>query len=420
MARIMIVDDTLLIRRLLREIAAGGGHDVVAEAKDGDEAIAHARKQRPDLVTLDLVMPRRDGFQTLPELRLIDPTVLVIVCSAWLTEPRVTTALRLGANGFLAKPFDRSTLLGVLDAVLTEAGADRHRSQTARSPTLTETETETGDERREFDRVAAALPVVVRCTDGEPIETSTIDISGGGMLVQACPAVPNDHVRFQLTLEPGDTPIEGTARVVRVADDGDCALAVEELRAADHERLIAYIRRNQSVAARVAIIPVDPEHPDAQACLAEYVAELNRRSERGFDPSVGATALPHEVRPPAGAFFVAYLHGKPIGCGAVRHHSGAPAEIKRMWIAPAARGLGLGRRLLDTLEGCARSGGAELAHIETSAVLGEALALYRSTGWVDVPPFNEEPFADHWLEKSLSDPGDADPGDADPGDADPI
>jgi GNAT superfamily N-acetyltransferase len=158
----------------------------------------------------------------------------------------------------------------------------------------------------------------------------------------------------------------------------------------------------QRVAAGVVIEQVDPEHADARYCLAEYVAELNRRSDRGFDPSVGATALPHEVRPPSGAFFVAYLRGEAIGCGAVKHHDDAPAEIKRMWIAPAARGLGLGRRLLETLEVCARDRGAALAHIETSAALGEALALYRSAGWVEVAPFNDEPFADHWLEKRLT------------------
>jgi DNA-binding MarR family transcriptional regulator/GNAT superfamily N-acetyltransferase len=155
-------------------------------------------------------------------------------------------------------------------------------------------------------------------------------------------------------------------------------------------------------AATVQITSIDPEHPDAQYCLAEYVAELNRRSQRGFDPSVGATALPHEVRPPAGDFFVAYLHGQAIGCGAVKHHADAPAEIKRMWIAPTARGLGLGHRLLERLETCARAAGARVAHIETSGVLVEALSLYRSTGWVEVPAFNEEPFADHWLEKALT------------------
>jgi DNA-binding MarR family transcriptional regulator/GNAT superfamily N-acetyltransferase len=170
------------------------------------------------------------------------------------------------------------------------------------------------------------------------------------------------------------------------------------------ERLVAAMHEVERLltAASVQITSIDPEHPDAQSCLAEYVAELNRRSKRGFDPSVGATALPHEVRPPAGEFFVAYLHGEAVGCGAVKHHPDAPAEIKRMWIAPSARGLGLGRRLLETLEACARAGGAQVAHIETSAVLVEALSLYSASGWVEVPAFNDEPFADHWLEKALT------------------
>ena len=155
------------------------------------------------------------------------------------------------------------------------------------------------------------------------------------------------------------------------------------------------------VSAIVQIKTVDPEHSDARYCLAEYVAELNRRSPRGFDPRAGVTALPHEVRPPAGEFFVAYLYGEAVGCGAVKHHVDAPAEIKRMWLASSVRGLGLGRRLLERLEGSARAGGAQVAHLETSAVLVEALSLYRSAGWVEVPAFNEEPFADHWFEKTL-------------------
>ena len=154
-------------------------------------------------------------------------------------------------------------------------------------------------------------------------------------------------------------------------------------------------------SASVEIVPVDPEHEDAVYCLAQYVAELNRRSERGFDPAAGVTALPHEVRPPAGQFFVAYRDGVAIGCGAVKHRPGAPTEIKRMWIDPAARGLGLGRRLLAVLEACAAAGGARVVRLETGGVLTEAIALYRSTGWVEVAPFNDEPFADHWFEKQL-------------------
>jgi DNA-binding MarR family transcriptional regulator/ribosomal protein S18 acetylase RimI-like enzyme len=191
-----------------------------------------------------------------------------------------------------------------------------------------------------------------------------------------------------------------------VLDERSDALAaslLSPLSAGQQERLVAAMAEVERLltAASVEILAVDPEDRDARYCLAEYVAELNRRSDRGFDPAAGATALPHEVRPPAGEFFVAYLHGEPIGCGAVKHHADAPAEIKRMWIAPSARGLGLGRRLLERLESCAVAGGARVGHIETSAVLGEALALYRSAGWVEVAKFNDEPYADHWLEKTL-------------------
>ena len=169
------------------------------------------------------------------------------------------------------------------------------------------------------------------------------------------------------------------------------------------ERLVAAMAEVEQllIATSVQILAVDPEHPDALACLARYVAELNQRSTRDFDPAVGATALPHQVRPPIGQFFVAYLQDEPIGCGAVKHHPDRPAELKRMWIAPHLRGLGLGRRLLEALEACARSAGADRARIETSGVLTEALALYRCTGWIEVPAFNDEPFADHWFEKDL-------------------
>ncbi|MFL5968608.1 MAG: GNAT family N-acetyltransferase [Gaiellaceae bacterium] len=186
------------------------------------------------------------------------------------------------------------------------------------------------------------------------------------------------------------------------ADDRARSL-LDPLTSHDRERLVASMREVERLltAASVEIKPVDPEHADARHCLAEYVAELNRRSKRGFDPTAGATALPHEVRPPVGQFFVAYLHGERIGCGAVKHHPGGKTDIKRMWIAPAARGLGLGRRLLEHLEACAKASGARVARLETGAVLTEALALYRSAGWSEVAPFNDEPFADHWFEKPL-------------------
>jgi DNA-binding MarR family transcriptional regulator/GNAT superfamily N-acetyltransferase len=193
------------------------------------------------------------------------------------------------------------------------------------------------------------------------------------------------------------------AALDRQADKHALAL-LAPLSTRQRERLVVAMRDIERLltSASVEIEAVDPESADAQYCLAEYVGELNRRSERGFDPTIGATALPHEVRPPAGQFFVAYLHGEAIGCGAVKHHAEAPAEIKRMWIAPQARGLGLGRRLLEKLETSALESGARVGHLETSAVLPEAIALYRSAGWVEVAQFNDEPFADHWFEKQLA------------------
>jgi DNA-binding MarR family transcriptional regulator/GNAT superfamily N-acetyltransferase len=219
-------------------------------------------------------------------------------------------------------------------------------------------------------------------------------------LVEVAPSAADRRIRIARLTRAG---IRERERLDERSDKLAQSL-LDPLTPEERERLVMSMREVERllVTASLEITPVDPECADARYCLAEYVAELNRRSPRGFDPSVGATALPHEVRPPAGQFFVVYVRGEALGCGVVKHHVGAPAEIKRMWIAPAARGLGLGRRLLEALETCARGGGAQVARLETSAVLTEALALYASTGWVEVPAFNDESFADHWFEKALT------------------
>jgi DNA-binding MarR family transcriptional regulator/GNAT superfamily N-acetyltransferase len=155
-------------------------------------------------------------------------------------------------------------------------------------------------------------------------------------------------------------------------------------------------------ASLVEVRVVDPLHPDAQHCVNAYFAELEQRSQTQLDPATLASAQPDEMREPNGAMLVAYLRGDAIGCGAVKLHGRRqPCELKRMWVDPAARGLGLGRRLLAELEAYAAEAGAKVAHIETSNHLQEAITLYRSAGWVEVAPFNDEPFADHWFEKRL-------------------
>lgn len=178
---------------------------------------------------------------------------------------------------------------------------------------------------------------------------------------------------------------------------------LEPLTARQRHRLVAAMRDVERLltAAMVEIRPVDPTHPDARLCIRSYFAELDRRSESSFDPGAGISAEPHELRPPAGLMLVAYLRSEPIGCGAVKHHDDAPSEIKRMWVSASVRGLGIGRRLLVQLEACAERSGARAVRLETNRALTEAIALYRSAGFREVPAFNAEPFAHHWFEKPL-------------------
>jgi DNA-binding MarR family transcriptional regulator len=212
------------------------------------------------------------------------------------------------------------------------------------------------------------------------------------------------------------SPADGRVRVARLTADG---IAERDLLDRRSDRLAASMlepldehRREQLATAMrtverlltagaVELRTVDARDPDAQACLRAYFAELDRRSDTGFDPAAGISAEPEEVTPPAGRFLVAYLRGEPVGCGAVKHHAGAPSEIKRMWVAESARGLGLARRMLEDLEADARRSGTATTRIETNSTLIEAVALYRSAGYREVAPFNDEPFADHWFEKRL-------------------
>jgi ribosomal protein S18 acetylase RimI-like enzyme len=154
-------------------------------------------------------------------------------------------------------------------------------------------------------------------------------------------------------------------------------------------------------ASQVTLAIEDPTTPDATWCIEQYFADLNMRFEAGFDPSHSISAAAHELVPPAGALLIARLRGQPVGCGALKFHPGAPAELKRMWVAPEARGLGLGRRILLELERHARAGGARMVRLETNRTLTEAIQLYWSSGYREVPAFNDEPYAHHWFEKKL-------------------
>ena len=159
------------------------------------------------------------------------------------------------------------------------------------------------------------------------------------------------------------------------------------------ERLLA--------AGRLEFDVVDPTGDDARRCLGAYFDELDGRFEAGFDPDRSISADADELTEPEGLLLLARLDDDPIGCGALKFDEDQAAEIKRMWVDPSARGLGLGRRLLEELEERARVRGVMKVRLETNGSLTAAIALYRSAGYEEVEPFNDEAYAHHWFEKRL-------------------
>ena len=187
------------------------------------------------------------------------------------------------------------------------------------------------------------------------------------------------------------------------ASDSAAAAVLASLSASQQGRLVTAMAEVDRLlqASMIEVGPEDPHHPDARRCVAAYFTELARRFDTGFDPALSLPATDGELRPPAGLLLMARLHGRPVGCAAVKFHREAPAEVKRMWVAESVRGLGLGRRLLEAIEDQARHHRVRRLRLETNRALTEAIALYRSAGYEEVPAFNDEPFAHHWFEKRM-------------------
>ena len=188
----------------------------------------------------------------------------------------------------------------------------------------------------------------------------------------------------------------------RRADDAAASI-LRPLNGSQRDRLVSAMAEVERLlaASAVEISVRDPADPAARACVRAYGDELGSRFDTGFDPARSLPAADQEMIPPAGVFLVATLHSEAVGCGGLKFHDGAPAEVKRMWVAPAARGLGLGRRLLAELESHAAAHGVSVLRLETNGTLAEAISLYRSSGYQEVAPFSGEPYAHHWFEKTL-------------------
>jgi ribosomal protein S18 acetylase RimI-like enzyme len=210
---------------------------------------------------------------------------------------------------------------------------------------------------------------------------------------------------------------DGRVRIARLTKQGvaerelldqrsdELAVSIlERLSERQRERLVAAMDEVSRLltASMVRVGVVDPRRPEAQYCVQSYSAELGRRFDAGFDHTRSIPADNAELTLPAGLLLMATLHTEPVGCGGLKLHGDEPAEIKRMWVSPEARGLGLGRRLLTELEREAIAHGVPVVRLETNRNLTEAIALYRAAGYREVPAFNTEPYAHHWFEKSLS------------------
>ncbi len=178
---------------------------------------------------------------------------------------------------------------------------------------------------------------------------------------------------------------------------------LEPLRATDQRRLVDAMAEVERLltASLVRIDVIDPADRDARRCLQAYFTEIDGRFESGFDEATSRPAGPEHFRPPAGVFLVATLWGEPVGCGGLKLPPRQPAEIKRMWVAASARGLGIGRRLLTALESEARASGKRRIRLDTNKNLREAIAMYRAAGYDQVTPFNDEAYAHFWFEKRL-------------------
>jgi DNA-binding MarR family transcriptional regulator len=197
----------------------------------------------------------------------------------------------------------------------------------------------------------------------------------------------------------------GTAEQAELDRRSDEAAAsiLGPLSGSQRTRLVAAMAEVERLltASAIQVSPADPQDRAARAAMAAYFAELSRRFERGFDPALSISADDMELRPPAGLLLLATLRAQPVGIGALKFLGDGPAEIKRMWVARAVRGMGLGRRLLAELEARAAERGVVTLRLEANRALVEAISLYRSAGYREVTAFNDEAYAHHWFEKVI-------------------
>ena len=215
-------------------------------------------------------------------------------------------------------------------------------------------------------------------------------------------------------LELQRDPNDGRRRIALLTEAGraerDAYNALSDAQAdkilSRHPRPEALLEAMDLVASalgrdRIELVECDPRSPDAVGCLEAYYKELGERFDTGFDVNLSADPDAADMMAPRGVFFVAYSDGMPLGCVGVKGTDKGYAEIKRLWISPAARGLGLSRTLMAEAERAAKDLGITLLRLDTNSALPEAVALYQRSGWSEIDRFNDDPYPDYFFEKKI-------------------
>lgn len=214
----------------------------------------------------------------------------------------------------------------------------------------------------------------------------------------------------------GKSAADGRARFARLTETGLAELdaydtlsdqlaqsLIDPLDDRQRHRLVEAMgeveRLLRASAAVVEVVP--PGSADARWCLSRYLEELAQRFDTGYDPEKAAPATEDQFAPPKGWFVVARLEGRPVACGALKRVDAPTGEIKRLWTDPDSRGLGLGRKVLTTLEDLARQAGFTRVRLDSNVALTEAIGLYAKAGYEPVARFNDDPYAQMWFAKDL-------------------
>ena len=118
MARVLVVDDAAFMRKMVSDALTKGGHEVVGEAGNGSEAIARFQELKPEVTTLDITMPEKDGITALKEIIELDPSAKIVMCSALGQESKVLESIKSGAKDFVVKPFQADRVLSAIEKAL--------------------------------------------------------------------------------------------------------------------------------------------------------------------------------------------------------------------------------------------------------------------------------------------------------------